>query len=55
MSDIEIFNLIKNQEFDKLYKLILSDKNIDFDVRDNNYNYFELRYLNLQPQIPGFP
>jgi ankyrin repeat protein len=47
MSDIEIFNLIKNQEFDKLYKLILSDKNIDFDVRDNNYNYFINYIINL--------
>jgi ankyrin repeat protein len=47
MSDIKIFDLIKNQEFDKLYKLILSNKNLDFDIRDNNYNYFIHFIINL--------
>ena len=47
MSEIEIFDLIKNQEFDKIYELILLNKNIDFDIRDNNYNYFIHYIINL--------
>lgn len=47
MSDIDLFDLIKNQEFNKLYKLILSNKNLDFDIRDNNYNYFIHFLINL--------
>jgi ankyrin repeat protein len=47
MNDIEIFNLIKNQEYEKIYKLINSNKNIDLDIRDNNYNYFINYIVNL--------
>ena len=47
MSDIEIFDLIKNQQFEKLNKLIATNKNINFDIRDNNYNYFINYIVNL--------
>ena len=35
-----IFNLIKNQKFDQVYKLIKERKITDLDIRDSNYNYF---------------
>ena len=40
----EIFHLIKDQKFDKLFDLIKTQDNIDFDVQDSNYNYF-IHYL----------
>lgn len=36
----QIFNLIKNQKFDQVYKLIKERKITDLDIRDSNYNYF---------------
>jgi ankyrin repeat protein len=44
------FDLIKNNEYDKLYNLLLDFKNnsnnkiIDLDIKDNNYNYF-IQYI----------
>ncbi len=36
----QIFNLIKNQKFEQVYKLIKERKVTDLDIRDTNYNYF---------------
>ena len=36
----QIFNLIKTQKFDQVYKLIKERKITDLDIRDSNYNYF---------------
>ena len=47
MNDIEIFNLIKNQEYKKIYDLIKLNKDLDFDIRDTNYNYFLNYIVNL--------
>lgn len=44
ISNTEIFNLIKNQDFDKIYDLIKNKKIINFDFKDNNYNYF-IQYI----------
>lgn len=41
---MEIFTLIKNNEFDKIYDLIKNKEFINFDIRDKNYNYF-IQYL----------
>lgn len=40
----QIFNLIKNQKFEQVYKLIKDRKVVDLDFRDSNYNYF-LHYV----------
>ncbi len=40
MENEQIFNLIKNQKFDQVYKLIKDRKITDLDIRDSNYNYF---------------
>lgn len=40
----QIFNLIKTQEFDEIYKIIKSKKISNFDFRDKNYNYF-IQYI----------
>lgn len=47
---MEIFNLIKNNKFDKIYELIKNDKFKDFDIKDNNYNYF-IQYIVNYNQI----
>jgi ankyrin repeat protein len=39
-----IFDLIKKQDFISIEKLITTNKMIDFDIRDNNYNYF-IQYI----------
>jgi ankyrin repeat protein len=39
-----IFDLIKKQDFIAIEKLITTKKMTDFDIRDNNYNYF-IQYL----------
>jgi ankyrin repeat protein len=39
-----IFDLIKKQDFIAIEKLITTKKMSDFDIRDNNYNYF-IQYL----------
>jgi ankyrin repeat protein len=36
----QIFNLIKNQKFEQVYKLIKERKITELDIRDSNYNYF---------------
>jgi ankyrin repeat protein len=40
----EIFNLIKDQKFDKIYKMIKDKKISDLNIRDPNYNYF-IQYI----------
>jgi hypothetical protein len=40
----EIFTLLKNNKFDEIYNLIKTKKIINFDFRDNNYNYF-IQYI----------
>lgn len=40
MENNQIFNLIKNQEFDKVYNLIKEGHITNLDIRDSNYNYF---------------
>lgn len=40
----EIFNLIKNQKIDELIKMIKINNIVDFNIRDENYNYF-LHYI----------
>jgi ankyrin repeat protein len=44
MNNEEIFSLIKNNNFDKIYNLIETKKIKNFDFRDNNYNYF-IQYI----------
>jgi ankyrin repeat protein len=41
---MEIFTLIKNNNFDKIYNLIKNKEFINYDIRDENYNYF-IQYL----------
>lgn len=41
---MEIFKLIKNNEFDKIYNLIKNKKIKNFDFKDENYNYF-IQYI----------
>lgn len=36
----EIFNLIKNQEFEEIYNIIKNNKITNLDIKDTNYNYF---------------
>jgi ankyrin repeat protein len=38
--DFEIFQLIKSQDFKKIYQLIKTKKITNLDIRDGNYNYF---------------
>jgi len=40
----EIFNFIKNQEFDKIFNLIKNKDLTNLDFRDSNYNYF-IQYI----------
>lgn len=40
ISNDEIFDLIKLNKFDELYKLIKNKKLKNLDIRDKNYNYF---------------
>ena len=40
----EIFNLIKKNNFDEIYKLIKNNKITDLNIRDQNYNYF-IQYI----------
>lgn len=40
MENEQFFNLIKNQKFDQVYKLIKERKITDLDIRDSSYNYF---------------
>jgi len=47
---MEIFSLIKNKDFDKIYNLIKEKKFINFDIKDENYNYF-IQYLINYNQI----
>ena len=44
MNNEEIFNLLKNNNFDKIYNLIETKKITNFDFRDSNYNYF-IQYI----------
>lgn len=46
MNDIqnEIFNLIKSNQFEKIYEIIKKNKIKNFDFRDSNYNYF-IQYI----------
>ena len=47
---MEIFNLIKNNNFDKIFELIKNEEFKDFDLRDENYNYF-IQYIVNYNQI----
>lgn len=40
----EIFNLIKKQNFEEIYNLIKNKKITNFDIKDDNYNYF-IQYI----------
>ena len=42
-----IFKLIKENKFDELEKYILLNKNIDLDIKDDNFNYFINYVVNL--------
>jgi len=46
----EIFKLIKNQKFEEIYNLIKNKKIKEFDIKDNNYNYF-IQYIINYNQI----
>jgi ankyrin repeat protein len=41
---MEIFNLIKKNEFDKIYDMIKNGEMKNFNIRDENYNYF-IQYI----------
>jgi ankyrin repeat protein len=41
---MEVFNLIKNNNFDKIINLIETKQLTNFDIKDNNYNYF-IQYI----------
>lgn len=45
-----IFDLIKSQKFTEIEKLITTNKMTNFDIRDNNYNYF-IQYLITYNQL----
>jgi ankyrin repeat protein len=44
MDNYYIFNLIREQKFKNIIKLIKKNKIINLDIRDNNYNYF-IQYI----------
>jgi ankyrin repeat protein len=44
INNVEIFNLIKSQEFNQIYNLIKGEKLTNLDFRDDNYNYF-IQYI----------
>jgi ankyrin repeat protein len=46
----EIFNLIKKHKFKEIYNLIKNNKITEFDIKDNNYNYF-IQYIINYNQI----
>ena len=46
----EIFKLIKNQKFEEIYNLIKNKKITEFDIKDNNFNYF-IQYIINYNQI----
>jgi len=50
---MEIFNLIKNNDFDEIYTLIKNKKIKNFDIKDENYNYF-IQYIINYNQIKIF-
>ena len=43
-NESEIFDLIKKQEFDEIYKIIKNNKITNLDIKDSNYNYF-IQYI----------
>jgi ankyrin repeat protein len=49
----DIFNLIKEQKFDNIYKLIKDKQLKNFNFKDMNYNYF-IHYLIIYNQIDIF-
>ena len=42
-----IFKLLKENKFDELERYILSNKDLDLDIKDPNYNYFINYVINL--------
>ena len=44
INEKQIFDLIKEQDFDKIYNLIKSKKIKNLNIRDMNYNYF-IQYI----------
>ena len=47
---MDIFNLIKTNNFDKIFNLIKNKELKNFDIKDNNYNYF-IQYIINYNQI----
>ena len=41
---MDIFNLIKSNNFDKIFNLIKNKELVNFDIKDENYNYF-IQYI----------
>ena len=41
---MDIFNLIKSNNFDKIYNIIKNKELVNFDFKDENYNYF-IQYI----------
>lgn len=50
MSDYELFDLVKNQKFNKLIKIIKKQKDIDYNLRDEMGNYL-IQYLVMFNQV----
>jgi hypothetical protein len=46
---MEIFTLIKNNDFDKIYNIIKNKELKNFDIKDENYNYF-IQYIIIRNQ-----
>ena len=53
MNEKEIFNLIKEQKFNEIYKIIKNKQITNFDFKDNNYNYF-IQYIINYNQLEIF-
>ena len=47
---MNVFNLIKNNDFEKIYILIKNKEIKNFDIKDENYNYF-IQYIIIYNQI----
>ena len=47
---MEIFTLIKNNNFDKVYEIIKNNELKNFDIKDETYNYF-IQYIINYNQI----
>ena len=50
-NESEIFDLIKKQEFDEIYKIIKNNKITNLDIKDSNYNYFIQYIVNYNQKL----